>query len=114
NDFIALCFKHGWKDAISSGIRILVLTSASSSYYLRGRIRMHSPSGAFPCLMLKKDDLITHNTVIIKNHCSNGAALEGLHGFLLFGVWTSVVASIAMNVLEATYLEQMEHLMVLF
>nr|GFB04686.1 hypothetical protein [Tanacetum cinerariifolium] len=46
NDFIALCFKHGWKDAISSGIRILVLTSASSSYYLRGRIQMHSPSGA--------------------------------------------------------------------
>ncbi|GJV52401.1 guanine nucleotide-binding protein-like NSN1 [Tanacetum coccineum] len=64
---------RSWKDAI---IRILVSTIVSSLYYLRGRIRMHFSSGAFPCLMLKKDDVITRKTVIIKNHYSNGAALK--------------------------------------
>ncbi|GKB28445.1 hypothetical protein Tco_0867846 [Tanacetum coccineum] len=63
NDFIALCFKQGWKDALSSGIR-----TYSDAFSL----------DAFPCLMLKKDNLITHNTVIIKNYYSNVAAVEGL------------------------------------
>ncbi|GJV84416.1 hypothetical protein Tco_1524314 [Tanacetum coccineum] len=63
NDFIALCFKQGWKDALSSGIR-----TYSDAFSL----------DAFPCLMLKKDNLITHNTVIIKNYYSNVAAMEGL------------------------------------
>ncbi|GJX97738.1 hypothetical protein Tco_0353536 [Tanacetum coccineum] len=66
--------------------RILVSTSASSSYYLRGRIHIHSPFDAFPCVMLKKDNLITHNTVIIKNHYSNGAALEDT----IFQAWNEM------------------------
>ncbi|GKB02710.1 lysine-specific demethylase JMJ25 isoform X1 [Tanacetum coccineum] len=72
--------------------RILVSTSASSSYYLRGRIQIHSPFDAFPCLMLKKDNLITHNTVIIKNHYSNGAALEGLNFKIdkIFQAWNEM------------------------
>ncbi|GJV52402.1 reverse transcriptase domain-containing protein [Tanacetum coccineum] len=68
-----LCFK---RNNVECKELILVLTIAASSYYLRGLIRTHSPSDTFPCLILKKDNVITRKTVIIKNHYSNGADLK--------------------------------------